>query len=207
MGAAVEVVENVGHTLDAEGSQRLVEAALRRFGRIDAATAFGGWLDSGPFVESSIDDLRNVQMSCIEAPYNFMRAVVPVMINQGSGQVLAFSSAYGVRPVIDSPLYSAARAAAIMLMRNVAAEVAGNGVQVNSIGPNNMNIPEQRALFGEDPRSVQAHVDATVPMGRLGELEELAQFAMAFLDGKSTFVTGQYVSFDGGWAGSALRDM
>jgi 3-oxoacyl-[acyl-carrier protein] reductase len=206
LGAAVEAVQNVADLSDPDASPRLVGAALERFGRVDAAAIFGGGMrpakcGSGvdtfaPFVESSIEDLRVHLAECVEAPYNFLQAILPVMLKQGSGQILISTSAFGARPVPGSSLYSTARAAGTMLMRNVAAEVVDKGVQVNSIGPMWMDGPENLASFNGD----RARMEAEVPMGRLAQMEELAHIAMPFLDGKSTFVTGHFVPFAGGWA-------
>ena len=199
-GAAVEVVEGVGALAKAESSVALVRAAMDRFGRIDAAAAFTGAIVVGRFMKSSVDDLHKVLRGCIDAPYNFLRAVVPVMIEQGGGQVLVYTSAAGARPTPGAPLYSSARAGANMLVKNVAAEVVQTGVQVNAIGTNFMDFPGFLiANRATDPEG-RARVEAQVPMGRLGTLDELASFSMAFLDGTSQFVTGQFVPFAGGWA-------
>jgi 3-oxoacyl-[acyl-carrier protein] reductase len=200
MGAAVEVVERIRNLADADGSARLVAAAVQRFGRIDAAAAFTGAIVTGRFVRSDVEDLRKVLTGCVEAPYHFLRAVVPVMVEQREGQVLLFTSAAGARVTPGAPLYSAARAAANHLVRNVAAEVAGKGVQVNAVGTNFMDFPEFLKANRADDAEGRARVEAMVPMGRLGSLDELAHFAMPFLDGTSRFTTGQFVAFAGGWA-------
>jgi 3-oxoacyl-[acyl-carrier protein] reductase len=200
LGAAVEVVDGVRNLAEPGSSTRLVDAAIARFGRIDAAAAWTGAIVTGRFVRSEVADLRKVLAGCVEAAYLFLRAVVPVMVEQGEGQVLLFTSAAGARVTPGAPLYSAARAGANHLMRNVAAEVAGKGVQVNALGTNFMDFPEfLKANRAEDAEG-RARVEAMVPMGRLGSLEELAHFAMPFLDGTSRFTTGQFVAFAGGWA-------
>src|SRR5436190_10903032 len=76
-GADVEVVENVRDLSKAESSERLVAAGLDRFGRIDAAVAFTGRIVVGRFLRSTIDDMRAALTGCVEAPYNFLRTVVP----------------------------------------------------------------------------------------------------------------------------------
>jgi 3-oxoacyl-[acyl-carrier protein] reductase len=200
LGAAVEVVEGVHDLAAPESAPHLVEAGLARFGRIDSAAAASGRIVTGRFVDSSVDDLRAVVHGCLEAPYQFLRAVVPPMVDQGDGQVLVITSAAAARPTPGAPLYSAARAGATMLARNVAAEVAATGVQVNAVGTNFMDFPEfLRANRAEDPEG-RARVEARVPMRRLGTLEEFAAFCMAFLDGSSRFTTGQFVAYAGGWA-------
>jgi NAD(P)-dependent dehydrogenase (short-subunit alcohol dehydrogenase family) len=198
-GAAVEAVEGVRDLSKPESSERLVQAALDRFGRVDSASAFTGGVVTGRFLKSSVDDLRTVLRGCVEAPYQFLRTVVPVMVEQGDGQVLMFTSAAGARVTPGAPLYSSARAAANMLVRNVAAEVVGQGVQVNAIGTNFMDFPEfLKANRAEDVEG-RARVEGMVPMGRLGTLEELGNFAMPYVDGTSRFTTGQFVAFAGGW--------
>lgn len=198
-GATVVVVEGVNNLAKPEVSQQLVDAALSRFGRIDSATAFTGRIVVGRFLRSSLDDLHAVLSGCVDAPYNFLRAVVPVMVDQGGGQVLLFTSAAGARPTPGAPLYSSARAAANMLVRNVAGEVAKHGVQVNAIGTNFMDFPEfLRANRAEEPEG-RARVEEQVPMKRLGGLDEAAAMAMPFVDGTSRFMTGQFLGFDGGW--------
>jgi NAD(P)-dependent dehydrogenase (short-subunit alcohol dehydrogenase family) len=199
LGAAVEVVEGVRDLSRPDSSARLVSAALDRFGRIDCASAFTGRIVVGRFMRSTLDDLRVAVVGCLEAPYLFLRTVVPVMVEQADGQVLIFTSAAGARPTPGAPLYSSARAAANMLVRNVAAEVVDKGVQINAIGTNFMDFPGfLKANRAEDPEG-RARVEATVPMGRLGTLDELANFSAPFVDGTSRFVTGQFVAFAGGW--------
>ena len=199
-GADVEVVDGVRDLSAASSSERLVAAALDRFGRVDAAVAFTGRIVVGRFLRSTIDDMRAALTGCVEAPYHFLRTVVPPMVESGAGQVLVFTSAAGARPTPGAPLYSSARAGANMLVRNVAAEVVDKGVQVNAIGTNFMDFPEfLKANRAEDDEG-RARVEAMVPMGRLGTLDELAHFSMAFVDGTSRFTTGQFVAFAGGWA-------
>ena len=187
--------------LSVEGAAAtLASAALDRFGRIDAASAFSGRIAVGRFLRSTVEDLRDVLTGCVEAPYQFLQAVVPPMIEGGGGQVLVITSAAGARPTEGAPLYSSARAAANMLVRNVAAEVAATNVQVNAVGTNFMDFPAfLKANRAEDPEG-RARVESQVPMRRLGTMEEFAHFCAVFLDGTSRFTTGQFVAYAGGWA-------
>ncbi len=200
LGATVEVVNDVKDLSDPAASERLVAAGLERFGHLDAACAFSGRVVTGRFLKSTIDDLRAVVSGCLESPYHFMKAVVPAMVERGDGQVLIVTSASGARATPGAPLYSSARAAANHLVRNVADEVARNGVQVNAVGTNFMDFPEfLRATGGNDP-AVRAQLEAAVPLRRLGTVDECAAFCAVFLDGTSRFTTGQFVAYAGGWA-------
>ena len=109
-GAAVEVVTGVRDLARPDAADRLIAAALARFGRIDSATAFTGRIVVGRFTKSKVEDLQDVLNGCVEAPYRFLRAVVAPMVEQGGGQVLVFTSAAGAKPTPGAPLYSAARA-------------------------------------------------------------------------------------------------
>jgi 3-oxoacyl-[acyl-carrier protein] reductase len=199
-GAAVEPVRGVADLSDPASAPALADAALARFGRIDAAVAFSGIIVTGRFLQSSIDDLRRVERTCLEAPYHFLKAVVAPMVEAGEGQVLLITSAAGARPTPGAPLYSAARAGATMLARNVAGEVARNGVQVNAVGTNFMDFPGFLEASGATDPAVRAKLEAQVPLGRLGTMDEFAAFCMAFVDGSSRFTTGQFVAYAGGWA-------
>jgi NAD(P)-dependent dehydrogenase (short-subunit alcohol dehydrogenase family) len=198
-GAQVATVTGV-RDLAVEGTATaLVEAAIGRFGRLDAACAFSGRIVTGRFMRSSVDDLREVFTGCVEAPYRFLRAVAPAMAEREGGQVLVITSATGARPTEGAPLYSTARAAANMLVRNVALELAAANVQVNAVGTNYMDFPGfLKANRAETPEG-RARVEAQVPMQRLGSMEEFAHFCSVWLDGTSRFTTGQFVPYAGGW--------
>ncbi|MFM8238585.1 MAG: SDR family NAD(P)-dependent oxidoreductase [Actinomycetota bacterium] len=198
-GAVVVPVEGVAGLRDSDQAERLAGAATEKFGRIDAAAVFSGRIIGGRFVRSTVDDLHALVRGCLEAPYHFLKAVVPVMTEQREGQILVITSAAGARPVPGAPLYSSVRAAATMLARNVAAEVARTGVQVNAVGTNFMDFPEFVRATGADTPEGRERVVADVPLGRLGTLEEFAAFCMPFLDGSSRFTTGQFVGYAGGW--------
>ncbi|MGB8859152.1 MAG: SDR family oxidoreductase [Ilumatobacteraceae bacterium] len=200
LGATVHVVEGVRDLADPASAPKLIAAALERFGRVDSATAFSGRVITGSFLTSTLESLRAAVTGCMEAPYHFLRAVAPVMAEQGDGQVLVITSAAGARPTPNAPLYSAARAGANMLVKNVAAEVAPRGVQVNAIGTNFMDFPEFRRAAGADDPAVRARIEAAVPLRRLGTVEEFAAFCMPYIDGTSRFTTGQFVAYAGGWA-------
>ena len=200
LGVEVEAVLGVRNLADPESAQKLVAAARARFGRIDSAAAFSGRVVTGKFLDSTLEDLHSVVQGCLEAPYHFLKAVVPVMVDQGDGQVLVMTSATAARPSRNASLYSSARAGATMMVKNVAAEVARNGVQVNAVGTNFMDFPEFLRASGANDPEIRARIEAAVPLGRLGTVEEFASFCMPFIDGTSKFTTGQFIAYAGGWA-------
>lgn len=198
-GTQLEVVTGTRDLVDPIASQRLVEAALQRFGRIDSASAFSGTIVTGRFMDATVDDLESVMRGCMVAPFHFMQAVARPMIEQGDGQILVITSASAARATPEAPLYSSARAGATHMVRNVAHEVARHGVQVNAVGTNYMDFPEFRRASGANDPEIMAKIVRRVPLGRLGTMDEFASFCMPYVDGTSRFTTGQFVAYAGGW--------
>jgi len=199
-GARVVAIQGVRNLARPESAPALIAAAIEQFGRVDAAVAFSGQIVTGRFVNSTLEDLTKVVTGCLEAPYHFLKAAITPMIEQGHGQVLMITSAAGARPTPGAPLYSAVRAGATMLAKNVAAEVARNGVQVNAIGTNFMDFPEFLRASGATDPGVRTRIEQEVPLRRLGTMQEFASFCMPFIDGTSGFTTGQFIAYAGGWA-------
>lgn len=194
---SVQGVNSRGNT---QGFQQLVSAAMDTFGRVDSAAMFSGQIITGSILKSTREDLDALYEGCLVAPYEFLKAVLPVMKEQQSGQVLIITSASGARPTPGAPLYSSLRAGASMLARNAASEMAKFDVQVNAVGTNFMDFPEFLRASGATDPEVRKKVESQVPLNRLGTLDEFASFCMPYLDGTSRFATGQFVSFSGGWS-------
>lgn len=200
LGATAVGVTGVRNLVDPEASQKLVHAALDAFGCIDSAAVSSGRVVTGRLLGSSREELDKLYEGCVVSPYNFLMAVAPTMVQQGSGQLLIISSATASRPSPGAPLYSSMRAAAAMLAKNAATEFARNNVSVNGIGTNFMDFPEFLRASGAENPEIRKKVESQVPLQRLGQLDEFASFCMPYLDGTATFATGQFVSFSGGWS-------
>lgn len=199
-GGATWVVDNVRDLAEPTAAPRLLDMAMDAYGRVDSAVFFTGDIVIGSFLKSSADDLAKVVRGNLEAVYRPLRVFLPPMVEQGRGQVLAITSASGLRTTPGAPLYSSTRAAANMLVRNAAAEVAGKGVQVNAVGTNYMDFPGFVKATGADDPERRKRIESQVPMGRLGTMDEFAAFCSVFIDGTARFQTGQCVGFDGGWS-------
>ena len=199
-GAAVEVVEDVADLSLETSVPRLVEAALARFGRIDSACIRTGALRAGAFLEATVEDLRELTSLNLESVFHALQALLPPMLEARQGQIVIVTSASGARPTPMAPLYSATRAAANMLVKNVALSVADSGVTINSLGTNFLDYPGFIKLTGASDPEVRRHFENQVPMKRLGQPEEVAHFCASLLDGQSRFQTGQFFSLSGGWS-------
>lgn len=184
----------------AAGNQALVDAALERFGRLDAACLVTGRIVLGRFLEAPEEQWELVKRANLDMVFHGLRAVLPPMVEAGRGQVVVFTSASGARPEPKVSLYSSTRAGANALVRAVGLELAASGVTVNAIGTNYMDFPGFLEATGADDPARRAKIEAQVPMRRLGSVEELAEFTAVLLDGRSRFQTGQFFSYSGGWS-------
>jgi NAD(P)-dependent dehydrogenase (short-subunit alcohol dehydrogenase family) len=200
LGASVHTVADVDLST-AAGNQGLVAQALDRFGRIDSACLVTGLIVVGKFLDMTIDQWDRVKRMNLDMVFHGLQAVLPPMVDAGSGQIVVFTSATGARPDPITSIYGGTRAGANGIVRAVGLEYARAGVQVNAVGTNYMDFPGflKASRADADPER-RAAIEAQVPMRRLGTMDELAAFTTVLLDGSSRFQTGQFFSFSGGWS-------
>jgi NAD(P)-dependent dehydrogenase (short-subunit alcohol dehydrogenase family) len=184
---------------DLDTGARLVELAKAEFGTFHSAFFSSGRIALGRFSKTTVDDLRAAVEGNIVAPYAFVQAVLPTLVEQRDGQVLVATSATAEKPTPSASLYAGTRAGATMMLRSAALEVMDANVQINVVGTNFMDFPGfLRGNRAETPEG-RARVETLVPMKRLGTMEEFANFCSVFLDGTSRFQSGQFFSYAGGW--------
>ena len=200
-GAGVEALTGTADLTRPETVPALIEAALSRFGRLDAACIRTGRIITGDVFQASVEDLRELTALNVESTLHALQALLPVLVERGGGQVVIVTSASGASPTPAAALYSATRAAANMLVRNAALRVAKQGVTVNAIGTNYLDYPGFRAATGADDPAIRAKIESRVPMRRLGRPDEVAHFCASLLDGGNRFQTGQFFPLSGGWGG------
>ncbi|MGE0666932.1 MAG: SDR family oxidoreductase [Sphingomonadales bacterium] len=200
-GAAVAHSDEDLETPDS--ARRFVEATLTTFGAIDAAWIRTGVVSrdiGGPFLTSSQVLLETVNLHNFNMLVYVLQALLPSMVAAGRGNVVVSTSAMGLQPQPNLSLYSATRAAAIALVRSIGLELAPSGVTINAVATNFLDAPSFRAANRADTPEGKSRVEARVPMKRLGDPEELAEFVAVLLDGRTRFQTGQCFSFSGGWS-------
>jgi 3-oxoacyl-[acyl-carrier protein] reductase len=193
-GVAIVTKGNVGRWRDA---QRIVARALEAFGRVDILVSNAGIIIDRPFVDSTEDDWARAMESNLDGFFHMTRAVLPHMIKQRYGRVIATGSCITEIADFGGNKYSvctAAKGGIAMMLRPIAAEVARLGVTVNSVSPGYIATE----MLGEiDKKGLKAAL-RLVPMGRYGRPEEIAA-AMAFLaSDEASYITGQTLRVNGG---------
>ncbi|WP_372088389.1 SDR family NAD(P)-dependent oxidoreductase (plasmid) [Tistrella mobilis] len=148
-------------------------------------------LDLAAYDRMMAINLTATVLACSEA--------VPLMRAAGRGAILLTSSVAGLVGSIQNPLYSAAKSAMVGLTRSLAIRYAPDGIRVNAICPGPVDSPMLRALTGgEHGRDIGDRLLASIPMGRLGRPEEIAEAALWLASDRASFVTGVALPVDGG---------
>lgn len=193
-GVATAIKGNVGKKREAE---RVVAGALEAFGRVDILVSNAGVIIDKPFVESTDEDWARAMESNLDGFFHMTRAVLPHLIAQGSGRIIATGSCITEIADFGGNKYSictASKGGITAMLRPIAAEVARNGITVNAVSPGYIATE----MLGEiDAAGLEAALHL-VPMRRYGKPEEIAA-AMAFLaSDDAAYITGQVLRVNGG---------
>jgi NAD(P)-dependent dehydrogenase (short-subunit alcohol dehydrogenase family) len=205
-GALVGVLDRSGTHPDATRNYRVdvrdgdavtdaVNEFARETGRLDVLVNNAGTGDLRPM--HALDDKvwRRVVDVNLTGTYNGMRAAIPLMLEAGRGTIVNNASLSGLMPTRNEAAYSAAKAGVIALTKSGALEY-GPAVRVNCVAPGHVRTP-LTALFDQLPEEF-APIAAALPLGRIGEAEEIAQVILFLASDRSSYVTGQTVVVDGG---------
>jgi NAD(P)-dependent dehydrogenase (short-subunit alcohol dehydrogenase family) len=194
-GEAVFVAANVSAPEDCE---RMVRAAMDRYGRLDWAcnnAGIGGEIT--PMADYPLESWQRVIGVNLSGVFYCMKYEIPAMLKGGGGAIVNMSSILGQVGFAGAGAYVAAKHGVLGLTQNAAVEYARNGIRVNTVGPAFIKTP-MLATLEKDP-AVMEKIVSLHPMGRLGKPEEVAELVLWLSSEKASFVTGAYYAVDGGY--------
>jgi NAD(P)-dependent dehydrogenase (short-subunit alcohol dehydrogenase family) len=201
LGAQVEVVPDTADQTKEDTIQKLVDRAQVAFGGFDAACIRTGTPGTGTILEATAEDCQTQYEGNFRSVFYALKALLPPLVEQRSGQVVINTSASALRPQPFAALYSATCGGANVLIRVAGLTVARYGVTVNGTGTHAMNYPGfLRHVGAETDPQENKDVEEALPMRKLCEPEEAANFVATLIDGKGTFQTAQFFAIDGGWS-------
>jgi NAD(P)-dependent dehydrogenase (short-subunit alcohol dehydrogenase family) len=181
-----------------EQVERIVPAALERFGRIDVLVNNAGLGRPAPAVSEDLDSFRYTLEVNLVGAFHLARLAAVPLLEQGSGSVVNVSSILGLVaawPIPDAS-YSASKAALVGLTRDLACQWAARGVRVNALAPG--FFPSEGTADMADEAGAR-YLRTGCPMRRMGRPEELDGALLFLASGASTYLTGQVLTVDGGW--------
>ena len=178
--------------------QAMVAATLEKYGRLDIAfnnAGIGG--EANLTADYSVDGWRKVIDINLSSVFYCMKYEIPAMLQNGGGAIVNMASILGRVAFQNSPGYVAAKHGVVGLSKNAAVEYAKQGLRINSVGPGFIRTPLIAGL--EEDAKIRDHLISLHPVGRLGEVEEVAELVIWLSSDKASFVTGAYYAIDGGY--------
>lgn len=173
----------------------LVKETLYKFGRIDVFINNAGISNVGLITEIDDIDVNRIFDVNLKGVYNCCKSVTPVMVNQKFGRIINIASMWGEVGASCEVAYSASKAGVIGLTKALAKELAPSNITVNCISPGIIETTMNKNISLQD---IEEFV-ATVPLGRIGYPEEIANMAYYLSGENADYITGQVFGINGGF--------
>jgi 3-oxoacyl-[acyl-carrier protein] reductase len=190
---------------------RFIKTALSNFGRIDVLVVNAGGPPPGNFLDLTPSDWEKGIYLTLMSAVNLCYAVVPHMLERGSGSIVAVESISVKQPIDNLILSNSIRMAVIGLVKSLANELGPHGIRVNSINPTFTWTERVEALLtrraeadGTTLDEEMAKTAASIPLGRMGEVEEFGRTVAWLASPAASFIHGHALMFDGGATKTAL---
>jgi len=197
-GGGAEILALSGDVTNEGDARRWVAETRERFGQVDILINNVGGSRPGGNLAASGEDWRSGFALNFFSALDLCRLVVPLMHERRSGCVINIASIYG-REWGGPMTYNAAKAAMISLSKEMARELAPQGIRVNSVAPGSILFPggswERRQK--EHPEAIAAFVKADLPWGRFGTPEEVADVVVFLASDRARWVSGACINVDG----------
>ena len=178
-----------------EDCQRIAAAAAERFGGIDVLCANAGIFPASPLADMTDQDIDEVLGTNLRGTILSVQACLPALAASGRGRVILTSSITG--PITGFPgwaHYGASKAGQLGFLRTAAIELAASDITINAVLPGNI-VTEGLDSLGEE---YQAQMAASIPLRRLGTVEEIGHAALFLATDEAGYITGQTIVVDGG---------
>jgi 3-oxoacyl-[acyl-carrier protein] reductase len=188
----------LGISLDVTDEASIADAVrgiVSELGSLDIAVMAAGYGEVTPVSEMSYPSWRRMLHVHADGTFLVIHHTLPLMLAQGWGRQIAFSSIAAAQGVAGQAHYAAAKGAIESLVRSVSREVAGRGITVNAIAPGYFESPLNDGASVERLRALRA----AVPCGRFGDPQEIGALAVYLASPEAAYHTGQILTLAGGF--------
>ena len=186
-----------GDMTRSEDLDRLVQETLSKFHRIDILVNNAGLFKGAPLHEISdeqYDEMMNINMRAV---FQLTRRVLPVMMEQKSGNIIHISSILGIIAVPKVAVYNISKGALNQFSRSIAVEYGSYGIRSNSICPGLIETDMTADLMKDE--ALMQEWSKGYPIGRFGKPEDVASACLFLASDESSFITGTVLPVDGGF--------
>lgn len=177
-----------------EETEKVVNEVKSDFGSIDILVNNAGITKDGLMMRMSEQQWDLVIKINLKSAFNYIHAVLPIMLRQRGGSIINMASVVGVHGNAGQANYSASKAGMIALAKSVAQEVGSRGIRANAIAPGYIETAMTAAL----PEDVRKDWIAKIPLRRGGTPDDIADVATFLASDMAGYVTGQVIQVDGG---------
>lgn len=177
-----------------EETEKVVNKIKEDFGHIDVLVNNAGITKDGLMLRMTEQQWDLVLKINLKSAFNYIHAVLPIMLRQRSGSIINMASVVGVHGNAGQANYAASKAGMIALAKSVAQEVGSRGIRANAIAPGFIETAMTAAL----PEEVRKDWAAKIPLRRGGTPEDIANVATFLASDMAGYVTGQVIQVDGG---------
>jgi 3-oxoacyl-[acyl-carrier protein] reductase len=174
--------------------QKTAAQILEDFGRVDILVNNAGVTRDGLSMRMPVEDWDTVLNTNLKGAFNFVQALMRPMIKRRSGRIINISSVSGLIGNAGQANYSASKAGLIGLTKTLARELASRGITVNAVAPGLIETDMTTVLSDE----VRQGILKNVPLGKLGEPEDIAGAVAYLASAEAKYITGQVLTVDGG---------
>ena len=190
----VKVKAYASNAADFAQTAQVVEQIKADFGRIDILFNNAGITKDGLMLRMSEQQWDAVINVNLKSAFNFIHAIVPIMMSQRNGSIINMASVVGVHGNAGQSNYAASKAGLIALAKSVAQEMGPKGIRANAIAPGFIETAMTAAL----PDNVREEWKKKSPLRRGGKPEDIAEVATFLASDMSAYVSGQVIQVDGG---------
>lgn len=179
-----------------EDVDRLINTTLEHFGRIDILVNNAGITRDTLLLRMKETDWDAVMATNLKGVFLCTKGVSKGMLKQRSGVIINISSVVGLSGNAGQANYAAAKAGIIGFTKSVAREFASRGIRVNAVAPGYIFTD----MTGTLPEGTQSEILKGIPLGRIGQPEDVAKAVRFLVSPEASYITGQTLSVDGGMA-------
>lgn len=174
----------------------LIAQVVKDQGRIDILVNNAGITKDNLLMKMKEEEFDQVIQVNLKGTFNCMRHISRQMLKQKAGKIINISSVSGILGNVGQANYCASKAGVIGLTKSAARELASRGITVNAVAPGFIDTEMTQVLSD----TVKEQAVNQIPLGRLGEVEDISNVVCFLASDKANYITGQVISVDGGMA-------
>lgn len=192
----VEVMLVAANVASFEETEQMFKEVVARFGRVDILINNAGITKDGLMMRMKEVDFDAVIDVNLKGTWNCMKHATKIMMKQKYGRIISMSSVVGVMGNAGQVNYAASKSGIIGMTMSLAREVGSRGITVNAVAPGFI----QTAMTDVLPEDVKANLAKQIPLGYLGQVEDIAKTVLFLASDDARYITGQTIHVDGGMA-------